>query len=296
MTDTDLKANIPEDGADERVIDLHTHSTASDGSCSPSELIRLAGDIGLSAIALTDHDCTDGIAQARREAEATGTKFIPGIELSVESDAETHIVGLFIDEREPELQKALKDIRLERLRRNREVESNLKALGMTVTVEEAREQAGSQLLCRAHFAKVMVKKGYAESVKDAFDRFLGPGRPAYSSTKGLKAVDAIRLIKNSGGVSVAAHLHHTKKEGAALEAYLAELKGYGLDAVEGYYSEYTPEMAKEYRALAAKLGLAISGGTDFHGKMKPHIALGRGFGDLRIPYSLLGELKKRTNK
>ena len=279
-----------------KTIDLHTHSTCSDGSFSPAGLMRHAKEAGLSAVALTDHDCTDGLDEARREAARIGLEFVAGVELSVISDAETHIVGLFIDENEPELRKALGRIRLERKNRNAATQNNLAAAGIDVSLEEARAEAGGDLIGRAHFAKVMVKKGFAESVKDAFERFLAPGRPGFAPIAGLSAEEGIALIKNAGGTAVAAHLHHTKKEGAELEAYLKELKGFGLDAVEGFYSEYTPEMSAEYRALAERLGLALSGGTDFHGVMKPHIAIGKGFGDLGVPYYLLEELKRRSGR
>lgn len=279
-----------------KTIDLHTHSTCSDGSFSPAGLMRHAKEAGLSAVALTDHDCVDGLDDAEKEAARIGIEFVPGVELSVISDAETHIVGLFIDTNGAELKKALVQIRLERKNRNAVTSAKLKEAGIDVSTEEAKEEAGSDLIGRAHFAKVMVKKGYAGSVKEAFERFLSPGRPCFAPVAGLEAEDGIALIKKAGGAAVAAHLHHTKKEGAELEAYLKKLKGFGLDAVEGFYSEYTPEMTREYAALAKKLDLALSGGTDFHGSMKPHIAIGKGFGEMKVPYSLLRELKRRARR
>ncbi len=280
----------------EQTIDLHVHSNCSDGSMSPEELMRHAKAAGLSALALTDHDTVDGLERAQKEAQAIGLEFIPGIELSVVSDGETHIVGLYVDPKEPRFAAALERIREERRERNLATERALKAIGVFVSLEEARREAGSDLLGRAHFAKAMVKKGYAASVKDAFDRFLGVGGPAYCSIRSLSAKEGIGLIKGAGGVAVAAHLHHTKKEGAALEAYLRELKGYGLEGAEVLYSEYTPEMTRDYAALAEKLELFPSGGTDFHGTMKPHIAIGKGFGNLSIPYSLLNPIKLLTKK
>ena len=272
-------------------IDLHTHSTCSDGSMSPEELIRHAKAEGLSALALTDHDTVDGLSRAQREAKAVNLEFIPGIEFSVISDAETHIVGLFIDPTEPRFAKALEDIRQERTQRNQMTQERLFAIGLPVTAEEARKEAGTNLIGRAHFAKVMVKKGFAASIKDAFDRYLAAGKPAYCRVRSLTAEEGIRLIKDAGGVAVAAHLHHIKKEGDELEDYLRELKSYGLDGIEGIYSEYTPQMTRDYQALAKKLDLFLSGGSDFHGSMKPHIAIGKGMGDLAVPYSFLEELK-----
>ena len=280
----------------EQRIDLHVHSNCSDGSMSPEELMRHAKASGLSAVALTDHDTVDGLARAKKEAEAIGLEFIPGIELSVVSDAETHIVGLYVDPEEPRFAAALEKIRRERRERNDATERALSAIGLPVSKAEAREEAGSDLIGRAHFAKVMVKKGFADSVKDAFDRFLGVGGPAYCPIRSLSAEEGIALINGAGGVAIAAHLHHMKKEGAALEAYLRELKGYGLAGAEAIYSEYTPEMSRRYGALIEKLGLLPSGGTDFHGTMKPHIAIGKGFGELSIPYSLLNAIKLLTKK
>ncbi len=280
----------------ERFIDLHTHSNCSDGSMSPEELIRHAKAEGLSALALTDHDTVDGLARAQKEARRVGLEFIPGIEFSVVSDGETHIVGLYVDPTEKRFCEALDEIRRERTERNRQTQERLFALGLPVTVEEARRRAGSDLIGRAHFAKVMVEKDFVHSVKDAFDRFLAAGRPAYCAIRSLSAREGIQRIKEAGGVAVAAHLHHIGKEGKDLEEYLRQLKDFGLDGVEGVYSEYTPQMTREYQALAKKLGLVLSGGTDFHGSMKPHIAIGKGMGDLAVPYSFLEQIKLLTNR
>lgn len=280
----------------EKLIDLHTHSSCSDGSMTPSELITHAKNEGLSAVALTDHDCTTGLKEAAAKALSLGIEFVPGVEFSVNSDAESHIVGLFIDPDCPDIASALEKAREERLEKNFEVSQNLKKAGMDVSLDEARKFAGGALLCRAHFAKAMVEKGYVASVKEAFDLYLAPGKCGYSPTVAMSAQKAISVIKKSGGAAFLAHVHHTKKEGAELEAYLKELKSYGLDGIEGYYSEYTPSQGESYRALAKKLGLQLSGGSDFHGRMKPHIKIGRGFGEMRIPYFLLEKIKILTNR
>lgn len=277
------------------IIDLHTHSTCSDGSMSPEELVSHAKTEGLRALALTDHDTVDGLARAQEAAKALDLEFIPGIEFSVVSQRETHIVGLYIDPQEPGFAAALEGIRQERLHRNLMTQERLAALGFPISLEEVRAESHGPLIGRAHFAKVMVKKGFAPSVKEAFRLYLAAGKPAYCPVKALNAQECIRIIKAAGGVAVAAHLHHIGKEGKDLEDYLLELKGYGLDAVEGLYSEYSPEMTQQYQALAKKLGLLLSGGSDFHGSMKPHIAIGKGMGDLAVPYSFLEELKARAS-
>ena len=280
----------------EKLIDLHTHSSCSDGSMSPEELIVHAKNEGIYAVALTDHDCTSGLEAAQRKAKETGIEFIPGVEFSANSEAEAHIVGLFIDPLCPDMVSALEKAREERLEKNLEVSQNLKKAGMEVSLDEARKFAGGALLCRAHFAKAMVEKGYVSSVKEAFELYLAPGKCGYSPTVAMSAEKAISVIKKSGGAAFLAHVHHTKKEGDELLSYLKELKSQGLDGIEGYYSEYTASQGAQYRLLAKNLGLEISGGSDFHGKMKPHIQIGRGFGEMKIPYSILERIKILTNR
>ena len=217
---------------------------------------------------------------------------VPGIELSAQSATETHILGYYIDINSPALLQALKEImRVRALRSQRNCEK-LRALGYDVTMEEAERFAGGEMLCRAHFAKLLVAKGYMPSVKEAFDTLLANGKPAYDDTQYLTAEGAVELIKAAGGVSFAAHLHLMRKSDAELEEFLIKLKNAGLSGIEGYYTDYTPELEQKYRALAKKLGLALSGGTDFHAAMKPHISMGVGYGNMRIPYSVLENIKR----
>ena len=276
-----------------KLIDLHTHSLCSDGSMTPKEVVRTAIEAGLTAIALSDHDTTAGIREAVREGEALGVEVIPAIELSAESKTETHILGYFIDPENEEMKRAMEYVKEVRNERQRKVAENLIKLGFDVTIEEVKAIAGSDVLCRAHFARIMVDKGYVSSVKEAFDKYLGSDGPAYCNKQALTDSEAIRLIKNAGGIAFLAHPHKTKLEGDDLREFLVRLKGEGLDGLEGYYTEYTPEMEAEFRGLADELGLLISGGTDFHANNKPHIKIGVGYGDLRIPYSVLAEMKSR---
>ena len=279
-----------------KTIDLHTHSYCSDGSMSPTQLVLHAKEQGLSAIALTDHDTVAGLPEARRAARDCGLELINGIEFSVIAEkGETHILGYFIDDSDPLLLSVIDELMEDRRSRNRMVSENLKKLGMPVSVEEARAEANSEVIGRAHFAKVMVKKGYVGSVKEAFDRVLSPGQPGFFPSLRAQAHQAIEWIRHAGGIAVAAHLHHTQRQGDELEAFIRELKGYGLQGVEGYYSEYTPQQHQEFCDLAKKLDLVITGGTDFHGQMKPHIAIGKGFGGLEIPYGLLEPMRLLTN-
>ncbi len=275
----------------ERLIDLHTHSIKSDGSLPPREVIRCAKESGLSAVALSDHDTIDGVREAMDEGEKLGIEVVPAIELSAKSKAAVHILGYYIDLDSKFLNQELATARYVREQRNKQTAKNLQAVGFDVTMEEALALAPGGLVGRAHFAKVMVQKGYAESVKDAFRRFLDPGKPGYCTAQLFSPEDAVHLIKRSGGKAFLAHLHQTKLEGEELFKFVSHLKDQGLDGIEGYYTEYTPKMNEEYRGIAKKLDLCLSGGTDFHAEMKPHIKIGRGLGDLKIPYSVLENIK-----
>ncbi len=274
------------------IIDLHTHSRYSDGSMTPTELVHHAKASGLAALALSDHDGAGGVKEAMAEGERIGLEVIPAIELSVISDTETHILGYFIDPEHPALAAAMEKILASREERSLETCRKLNKLGFAVTMEEARELAGGEILCRAHFARLLMNKGMVPSVKEAFDKYLGNGRPAYSGKQALSDVEAISLIHAIGGIAFVAHLHLIRLSDEELFAYLKRLKAAGLDGIEGYYTEYTPEMQEKFQAMARELSLQISGGTDFHAAMKPHIAIGRGLGGLEIPYSVLENLKK----
>ncbi len=279
-----------------KYIDLHTHSICSDGSMTPAEVVRAAKEAGLSAIALSDHDTTAGIAEATVEGEKLGVEVIPAIELSAQSETETHILGYFIDPENEKLKKTLEYAKEVRLLRETDVIDALARHGMNISMEELHTIAGSDVLCRAHIARLMVEKGYVGSVKEAFALWLGSGKPAYSSRQALTDAEAVRLIKSAGGLAFVAHLNQTRRSLENLEAFLSRLKVEGLDGIEGIYTEYTPEQTRDYGALADKLGLLRSGGSDFHAKNKPHIAIGRGYGDLYIPYELLEEMKKRRDR
>lgn len=274
-----------------RFIDLHTHSTCSDGSMSPQQLVRHAAQKGLVAIALTDHDSVSGVKQAVEEGKRVGVEVVPAIELSVQSETETHILGYYIDIDHPLLKKALDGVMDARNQRTLNTCKKLNELGFDVSMEEACAIAPSGIIGRAHFARIMMEKGYISSVKEGFDKWLGVGKPAYDGTQALTARQAVELIKSIGGYSYVAHPHLIRISDDALRAFLIELKKYGLDGIEGYYNEYTPEMQDKFQSMAKELGLKISGGTDFHAKMKPHIEIGIGQGDMKIPYSVLENIR-----
>ena len=275
-----------------KLIDLHTHSFCSDGSMSPRELVAHAKSEGIAAIALSDHDCVDGLSDAIDEGERLGVEVIPAIEFSVVSDTETHILGYFIDPKTDAIKEAEERIFAAREYRARVTLEKLNELGFPITVEEVKQVAGGALLCRAHYARVLMDKGLVSSVKEAFDKYLANGRPAYCGHQAITAEEAIDLIHKAGGIAFVAHLHLIRLSDEDLYAFLKRLKAAGLDGIEGYYTDYTPEMQEKFQAMARKLGLQISGGTDFHAAMKPHIAIGRGTGNLEIPYEVLENLKK----
>ncbi|MBQ2847655.1 MAG: PHP domain-containing protein [Clostridia bacterium] len=276
----------------EKYIDLHTHSLKSDGSMTPAEVVNEAKRAGLAAIALSDHDTVDGIEEAVAEGERIGVEVIPAIEFSVISKTETHILGYFIDINNPDLQRVLKEVVDLRIQRNYVTCQRLNELGFDITIEEVRALAPNNFVGRAHFARVLMDKGYTKSVKEGFDKYMSAGQYAYCEKQRLTAKEAIELIGKCGGLSFLAHPHLTQLDDNEIKLFLEELKGYGLNGLEGYYTDYTPEMQEKYQTMAKEMGLMISGGTDFHAKMKPHISIGTGLGNMRIPYTVLEEIKK----
>ena len=274
-----------------KLIDLHTHSNCSDGSMTPTELVCHAAERGLAAIALSDHDTIAGIDEALEAGEKYNVEVVPAIEFSVQSATETHILGFYIDHKSPIILDALKEINSVRMQRTVNTCKKLQELGFDVTMEEAFAIAPSGLIGRAHFARILAEKGYTQSVKEGFDKYLANGKPAYDGTQYLTAEDAVKLINSLGGVAFVAHPHLIRLEDAELRSFLLKLKNCGLCGIEGYYNEYTLEMQTYFQNLAKELGLEICGGTDYHAKMKPHIEIGIGQGDMQIPYSVLENIK-----
>ncbi len=272
-------------------IDLHTHTVNSDGSMTAAELVRHAKAAGLRAIAITDHDSIDGVNEAVEEGKKIGLEVVPGIELSADSDTETHILGLYIDIQNPALKEALRGALISRQERMAATSDLLKQLGFDVPIEEVKALAPGGIVGRAHHAKLMVEKGYVSSVKEAFDKYLAFGKPAYNNRQKLTDRECVELIRECGGFSFLAHPHLTKKPDDVLIEFVKELKSYGLCGIEGYYSEYTQEQQGKYQKLAFDLELKICGGTDFHAAMKPHIKIGVGYGNMHIPYSVLEKIR-----
>ena len=276
------------------MIDLHMHSTFSDGTHPPEELARLAGSFGLTAIALTDHDCMDGVARLLMACQAEGVRGISGVEISADVPKGTmHILGYFADHENVELAEALKRIRGGREVRNEKILQQLNELGLELSWEDVRAYATEEVVGRPHFAAAMQARGYVKNKTAAFDRYLGKGKPAYADRFRLSPEASIAVIRQAGGVPVVAHPVTLGLSHKALRATLADYRDMGLQGVEVYYSEHSPNMIDNFRQIANDLGLAMSGGSDFHGDANPQIRMGIGFGQLRVPDKLLVALEAR---
>lgn len=279
------------------IIDLHTHSTCSDGTYTPTELVELAKKIGLSALALTDHDTIDGLEEFQAAGKACGIETIPGIEFAAlweqHHRPEIHIVGLGFDPSHPLLRERMKDIRQSRDIRNLKMCEKLSSIGLHITLDEVAANAGGEIITRAHFANVLLQKGYIKKKEDAFSRYISTGLPGYVEREFLSPKLCIRTIKEAGGAAVLAHPTLYGLELEQLEELCRELILYGLDGIECQYSTYSPAETKAITALAERMGLLPSGGSDFHGKNKPNIHLGSGKSNLAIPYGFWEGLRRR---
>lgn len=275
-----------------KCVDMHTHSTASDGSMEPSELVRHAAAKGLAAIALTDHDTMDGVSQALAEGVMVGMEVIPGVEISVDFEPEMHILGYFFDDSYLKLEKVLSNLRKNRGDRNLKVINKLRKMGIDITMTEVEKEARGTVVGRVHIASVLFNKGYVSSIEEAFERYLLRGRPAYFKKEKLTPEAGIDKISNAGGIPVLAHPILLGKSEEALDALLYNLKNAGLIGIEAYYVNNTPAQTDSLLKLAAKHELLVTGGSDFHGTFKDGIEVGIGRGNLCIPYELLEGLKK----
>lgn len=281
------------------IVDLHVHSTASDGTMTPSDLVDYALSKNLKAFALTDHDSVDGIEEALKKAEelrliGQQIEVIPGIELSTDYyGKDVHIVGLFIDYKSKYLKERINNFRINRTKRNREMCLKCTEHGMPISLEELEETFKGAVLTRAHYAKYMQMKGYVKSVKEAFDRFLGDRKPCFVSRKKMSPARAIEIIRRSGGFPVLAHPVLYGFSNSVLDGLVAHLKDVGLLGIEAIYSTYTQSDERSMRDIAKKYSLCISGGSDFHGTNKTDIDLATGKGKLFIPDEVLENIRSK---
>ncbi len=279
-------------------IDLHVHSNASDGSFSPEEVVDLAKNAGLSTFALTDHDTIDGIEKAQEYAKKIGgIEVIPGTELSCYyGDREIHIVGLFVDYQNSAFCKALEDLKIAREQRNQQMVQKFVDAGIPLTIEELKHGNPNSVITRAHFARVLVEKGICKDKKEAFEKYLGIGCPFYLPKPKVTPEHVLSLILNAGGTAILAHPYSYKLSRTEVEHLLDEtLVPLGLAGMECYYSTYDNGQTQELRSIAYKRNLLVSGGSDFHGAVKPDISIGTGRGNLRIPEKILITIKEYRN-
>lgn len=298
-----------------RFVDLHTHSIASDGQLSPAEVIRLADRNNLAAVALTDHDTVDGLAEAAQAAASCPEmRFVPGIEVSAKYPVGCmHILGLGVDAAARELGAMCENLRASRRERNPKMIAKLQALGLAITLEEVEAAAarlaaeaagrtasapaagGKQVLGRLHMADALRRKGFVSSTAEAFSRYLGAGRPAYVDKERLDAAYIIETIRQAGGVAILAHPPQLLYENRAqLERVLRDLIGHGLGGIEVYHTDNSVEQTRLYLDFARRYGLIVSGGSDYHGPAKVQSRIG----NPRVPLAAIGEdvLDRLTRK
>jgi len=276
------------------VIDLHAHSTCSDGSESPGRVVELAAAAGCSVVALTDHDSTAGLATASARAEELGIGFVPGCEVSCTFTPGTmHVLCHFVAEGQSPLQDELAHLRDDREHRNEKMAAQLVALGLPISFEDVVEEAGGQGVGRPHFARVLVRMGVVSSVQEAFDRYLAKGTPGYVSKARIEIDTVIELATRSGSVVTLAHPLSLGLDRAQLEHLLRALVEQGLTGLECHYGRYDQATRDDLASLAARLGLVATGGSDFHGTYKPDLQMGIGTGDLDVPDLAVEELASR---
>ena len=278
-----------------RGIDLHTHSTCSDGTYSVKELMDYAHEKNLAAIALTDHDTVDGLDEASSyvKEKYPDMELVPGIEFSTDEEGkDVHIVGLYIDHHNAEFTGKLQQFIDSRTERNKKMCRKLtEEAGIPIPYEELVSSFPGAVLTRAHYAKFMVDRGFVRSRNEVFDKYIGDNCPYFVDREKISPEEAISYVLEAGGVPVLAHpiLYHFSDR--KLDALVARLKAAGLKGIEAIYSTYSPSEERQIKALAEKYELLISGGSDFHGANKPKIDLGSGMGKLFLPEDLLIPIK-----
>ena len=258
------------------MIDLHLHTTASDGTDTPAELVRECRAAGLSTMAVTDHDTVAALVESASEAGSAGIAFVAGIEITAAwHRRDVHMLGYFIDPSSAALGAFLRAQVDDRLRRARAVGDNLAALGAPIDIEALIARLNGQPLLRPHIAAALVEAGHVADGVEAFDRYIGEGRPAYVGRRGAAPADVVRIIRDAGGLSSMAHPGVTRAD-----ELIPALADAGLDAIEAYHTDHAPEDTARYLALARRLGLAVTGGSDFHGFRSEH---SNGFGTVCLP-------------
>jgi predicted metal-dependent phosphoesterase TrpH len=272
-------------------VDLHCHSTASDGTLAPAAVVRLAVECNLSALALTDHDTVAGVAEAADEARRAGIDFVSGIEISAEfpHPGTMHVLGYGVDPQSAVLGELTKKLLAGRDDRNPRIIEKLRELGVSISMAEVEDEAGGDVVGRPHIAAILIRKGYVSSVKQAFDKYLAPGGLAYFDKERLSPKKAIGMIRQCGGVPVLAHPIQLRcQNDAQLERVVKDLVDLGLVGIEVIHSDHDARAVERYAALADRFGMIKTGGSDFHGANK-QIELGVANGR-RVPRAWFEEL------
>ncbi len=275
-------------------VDLHLHTTASDGVMTPSAIVRYAKAKGLQAIAITDHDTVGGVSEGLKAGSELDFEVIAGIEISAEhSPGSMHLLGYFLDIEHPLLAERLRFLQKARAERNPRIVEKLNRLGLRITYEEVVKASGGGQVGRPHFAQVLLEKGYVRSFQEAFERFLAKGAPAYVDKMRFSPGEALDLIRKAGGVPVLAHPNTLDVKGyAELERLVTRLVDLGLAGIEVYYPEHTTLQTAEFRVLAERHRLLMTGGTDYHGIAGDGLDIGTGRGEMRLPYSMVETLRR----
>lgn len=276
-----------------RMIDLHVHTTASDGTFTPSDVVLLAKKSGLAAMAVTDHDTINGIEEAVNKAKEVDFELVPGVEISVGDTEDVHIVGLFIDHKDNNLLKTMDVLSGYRRDRNEEMILNLRKEGFDISCEMIEKSMNTTNLGRLHIAYYMQKMGMVSDYRRVFKKYLIPGTKTYVPMKNVSEEEGIDSILKSGGIPVLAHINYLKQSDADTEKTVRRLMGYGLKGIEVFYSGYDMRVEKLAHRLSEKYNLIKSGGTDFHGTRRPGVYLGTGRGNLCVPYEFLVDIKKK---
>jgi len=294
LADEQLIADRP-DGTRSRTVDLHTHTTASDGTYSPARLVELAGEYGLSAIAITDHDTVAGISEATEAGARTGVEVVAGIEISVEYPRDRgvmHILGYDLDTQSPALLEALEWVQEWRRDRNPRMVDRLREMGIDVSIEDVEAVAGGGQIGRPHIARAMVANGAVGNLQEAFDRYLQPGAPAYVDKGRLGREKAMDAIRGAGGVTVLAHPGQLGiGDGDRLRSAVEELVDIGLCGIEAHYKDHSPERTATYVDMAERLGLVATCGSDFHGDSDSAVHPWADGSPIRQPYAVLERLR-----
>ncbi len=273
------------------MTDLHLHSTASDGYLSPGDLMRYVKESGVKLCALTDHDTMDGIAEASEVAIQIGIRCISGIELSCLSDDKSvHLLGYFNCIAPATLMKELVEIQKWRAKRNPKMLDKLQELGISISMNEVKQEANGGQIGRPHIARAMIKKGVVRNLDEAFEKYLGNGKPAYIEKDRLSLHDAVTLVHNSGGIAILAHpmVYNFVNHSTVGLLCDASVKA-GVDGIEAYYTEHKKADRKRIEHLTKRAGLLVTGGSDFHGPTTGFVQPGRGYGDLALPEEYITE-------